>query len=190
LNQFCSDGLEKLKGEIIFEDMMIDEQIFLLFDGKLRDIIKYQKDRIDKDVSVYKNLNEVIRTLFIEIDSYYKEIGNYLDNALSHRIFGKGKIDIPNLSIQPIKKIDIDDRLFSDLKKPKTPNNWKTPKKPDPYSPKLDNDSITIYLGRSFFKDKGSVIMSCVPGTNEILIYNNDNESIFKEDHRFPSSYF
>jgi hypothetical protein len=36
------------------------------------------------------------------------------------------------------------------------------------------------------FKERGSVVMSCIPGTNEVLVYNNDNESIARKTIEFP----
>ena len=49
LKSSCAEGLEQLKDTIDIEDLMIDENVFLIFDSKFKGI-NNEKEIIKKDI--------------------------------------------------------------------------------------------------------------------------------------------
>ena len=59
LKNNCAEGLDKLKSEIEIEDMMINENIFLTFDRKFKEIA-CEKKEFEDDVEKFKKYSETI----------------------------------------------------------------------------------------------------------------------------------
>ena len=78
LKQNCADGLDELKEQISIEDMMLNEEIFLTFDSKFKDICK-EKDKIKNNCFEMNVINDII-------DKVYNEIYNFLIQYINKEI--------------------------------------------------------------------------------------------------------
>ena len=126
LKKNCGEGLDELKEKICIEDMMLDEEIFLTFDKKFKDI-KNEKDRIIKDMEEYKQFKQQLKIISDAVEKIYNEIYAFLDKYLTSDIYMKIVKEIEKIDILPINKKDIFYRILSDVKK--KPNLRSTRKK-------------------------------------------------------------
>ena len=126
LKKNCGEGLDELKEKICIEDMMIDEEIFLTFDKKFKDL-KNEKDKIIKDMEEYKQFKQQLKIISDSVEKIYNEIYAFLDKYLTSDIYMKIMKDIETLDILPLNKKDIIYRILSDVKK--KPNLRSTKKK-------------------------------------------------------------
>jgi hypothetical protein len=139
----CSDGLEKLKSEIAIEDMMLDEEIFLTFDRKFKDLLNFQKMRIEKDSKKYQGLNNSFKGFFSNLEHYYKDILEFLDRYLNHKIFTETRTQIGEQHVNVVNKEEVELRLFPPTEtKPKYTRSFSSVKKPKniPQSPSVNTD--------------------------------------------------
>ena len=123
LKDHCEKGLDKLKEEIVIEDMMVDEDVFLTFDSKFKEIGK-EKEKFKEDIAKYKQFTETLYLIENVIDKTYREIYDFLAKYLDATEFEeiKNKINSQNISVVDKKKIF--DTLLSNIKrKPTNPNN-------------------------------------------------------------------
>ena len=118
LKNHCEEGLDKLKKEIVIEDMMIDENVFLTFHSKFQEIGK-ENDRFKDDILKYQQFSDNLAMIQNIIEKTYKEIYDFLSKYLDVTEFKdiKNKINAENISV--IDKNRIQNILLSDLKKRK-----------------------------------------------------------------------
>lgn len=116
LKNHCAEGLDKLKSEIAIEDMMLDEEIFLTFDRKFKEI-STEKVRVVKDTGRFEELRKTLQYVFSVIESNYKDIYTFLERHANNTLYEdiKGKIRENIISI--VSKEDIFAKLLSDIKK-------------------------------------------------------------------------
>ena len=116
----CAEGLDKLKENIEIEDLMIDESIFLTFDNKFKGI-NNEKEKIKKDIEIYKNFTEKLNIVQNIVEKTYNEIYEFLMKYLEITKFLdiRNKINMDN--IPEVNKKEILERLLGDIKK-KEPN--------------------------------------------------------------------
>ena len=116
LKNHCEEGLDKLKKEIVIEDMMIDENVFLTFDSKFKEIGN-EKERFKEDIAKYKQFSETLYLIQNIIEKTYKEIYDFLLKYLNVTEFEdiKNKINSQNINVVDKKKIF--DKLLSNIKK-------------------------------------------------------------------------
>ena len=72
------EGFDDLKDKILIEDMMIDEQIYLTFDGKYNGIIE-NKNKILGDIETYNQFKQKLKSLEDNVLKNYDEIYAFLD---------------------------------------------------------------------------------------------------------------
>ena len=120
LKSSCAEGLDKLKENIEIEDLMIDESIFLTFDNKFKGI-NNEKEKIKKDIEIYKNFTEKLNIVQNIVEKTYNEIYEFLMKYLEITKFLdiRNKINMDN--IPEVNKKEILERLLGDIKK-KEPN--------------------------------------------------------------------
>ena len=116
LKKNCGEGLDELKEKICIEDMMLDEEIFLTFDKKFKDI-KNEKDRIIKDMEEYKQFKQQLKIISDAVEKIYNEIYSFLDKYLTSDIYTKIIKEIEKIDIIPLNKKDIFYHILSDVKK-------------------------------------------------------------------------
>ena len=73
-----AEGFDDLKDKILIEDMMLDEQIYLTFDSKYKDIMK-NKNKILGDIETYNQFKQKLKLLEDNILKNYDEIYALLD---------------------------------------------------------------------------------------------------------------
>ena len=118
LKNNCAEGLDKLKSEIEIEDMMIDENIFLTFDKKFKDIAS-EKNKFEEDVQKFKEYSETLYLINNIIQKSYNEIYNFLNKYLNGPELNEINETIKNQNISVVDKKAIFDKLLSDIKKNK-----------------------------------------------------------------------
>ena len=116
LKNHCEEGLDKLKQEIVIEDMMIDENVFLTFDSKFKEIGK-EKERFKEDIEKYKQFSDNLYLIQNIIEKTYKEIYDFLLKYLTVTEFEDLKNKINSQNISTIDKKKIFDKLLSNIKK-------------------------------------------------------------------------
>ena len=136
LRKNCGEGLEELKDKICIEDMMLDEEIFLTFDKKFKEI-ESEKNKIFKDIEEYKQFKQQLKIIADSVEKIYNEIYSFLDKYLTSDIYMKIIKEIDKIDIMPLSKKDIFYRLLSDVKK--KPRIYKSSKKKiRPFNPDED----------------------------------------------------
>ena len=116
LKDHCEEGLNKLKKEIVIEDMMIDENVFLTFDSKFKEIGK-EKEKFKEDIEKYKRFSENLYLIQSIIEKTYKEIYDFLFKYLNVTEFEDVKNKINSQDISVIDKKKIFEKLLSNIKK-------------------------------------------------------------------------
>ena len=116
LKNHCAEGLDKLKSEIEIEDMMIDENIFLTFDRKFKEIA-CEKKEFEDDVNKFKEYSETLYLIKNIIGKSYEEIYKILMNYLNGPTLNEIQEKIKNQNIDVVDKKKIFDKLLSDIKR-------------------------------------------------------------------------
>ena len=116
LKKNCVDGLDELKEQISIEDMMLDEEIFLIFDKKFKDISN-EKNRIQNDFSKYKILQNQINMIKDTIDKIYNDIYNFLIKYVNNDVYVNINNEIEDCNVNTIGRKEIFHKLLSDIKK-------------------------------------------------------------------------
>ena len=138
LKSHCQEGLDKLKNEIVIEDIMIDENVFLTFHQKFKEIGK-EKEKFKDDIEKYKKFSENLFIIKSIIEKTYQEIYDFLLKYLKEAEFEdiKNKIDSENINV--VDKGKIFDVLLSNVKR-RTGSIIREPRKT--YLPPLTNEFI------------------------------------------------
>ena len=95
---------------------MLDEEIFLTFDRKYRNISS-EKNKIIGDIEAYNQFKQQLKILGDSIEDIYNEIYAFLDKYLTSDIYSKISRKIESVDIIPVSKKDIMRSLLSDIKK-------------------------------------------------------------------------
>ena len=122
LKSHCEEGLDKLKEEIVIEDIMLDENVFLTFDSKFKEIGK-EKEKFQEDIDKYKQFSNNINLIEGVIEKTYREIYDFLIKYLTVTEFENIKEKINSQNIDVIDKKRILNTLLSDVKR--RPNSEK-----------------------------------------------------------------
>ena len=78
--------------------MMLDEEIFLTFDRKYRDI-STKKNKILEDIESYNQFKQQLKLLGDSVEDIYKEIYVFLDKYLTSDIYSKILRDFEKVEI-------------------------------------------------------------------------------------------
>ena len=188
LKKNCGEGLDELKEKICIEDMMLDEEIFLTFDKKFKDI-KNEKDRIIKDMEEYKQFKQQLKIISDAVEKIYNEIYAFLDKYLTSDIYTKIIKEIEKIDILPLKKKDIFYHILSDVKK--RPSLRSSRKKvithveeKEKEKDKDKNNNMQVEpeikqnLEEKIFSLDTKYICQPIEKTNKILVYDVDNKKV------------
>jgi hypothetical protein len=113
-----AEGFDDLKDKICIEDMMLDEEIYLTFDSKYKDILK-NKNKILGDIETYNQFKQKLKILEENIENIYKEIYEFLDKYRANEIYNSINEKIKEKGALPVSKKYLDNILLSDVKKEK-----------------------------------------------------------------------
>ena len=116
LRNNIEEGLDELKDKISIEDMMLDEEIFLTFDKKYRDIAS-KKSKILGDIEAYNQFKQQLQILGNSIEKIYNELYAFLDKYLTSDIYNQISKEIESVDILPVSKKEVMNALLSDIKK-------------------------------------------------------------------------
>ena len=187
LKSHCEEGLDKLKQEIVIEDIMLDENVFLTFDSKFKEIGK-EKEKFKEDIDKYKQFSDNFALIQNVIEKTYKEIYNFLIKYLAVTEFENLKNQINSQNISVIDKNEILNTLLSNVKRrPNSEkknlkihekmNNKKTNINPQSkgYSLRRRNALTNIDVERILNNDKINV--NLFPNKNDMEI---ENENVNK----------
>ena len=136
LRNNIEEGLDELKDKISIEDMMLDEEIFLTFDRKYKDIAS-EKNKILGDIEAYNQFKSQLKILGDSVEKIYYEIYAFLDKYLTSDIYNNISKEIECVDIIPVSKKEIMQALLSDIKK--KPKLFRSVKKTNPY---YDNEGL------------------------------------------------
>ena len=189
LKSHCEEGLDKLKQEIVIEDIMLDENVFLTFDSKFKEIGK-EKEKFKEDIDKYKQFSDNFALIQNVIEKTYKEIYNFLIKYLAVTEFENLKNQINSQNISVIDKNEILNTLLSNVKRrPNSEkknlkihekmNSKKTNINPQSkgYSLRRRNALTNIDVARILNNDKINV--NLFPNKNDMEIENeNGNKSL------------
>ena len=144
LKSHCQEGLDKLKKEIMIEDLMVNENVFLTFDSKFKEIGN-EKERFKDDIDKYKKFSENLYLIQSIIEKTYKEIYDFLNKYLIVTEFEEIKNKLNSQGISVIDKKIIFDKLLSNIKR-KGINELQSPNKELKRNPKelLFKDELGI----------------------------------------------
>jgi hypothetical protein len=119
LKSSCAEGLDKLKENIEIEDLMIDENVFLTFDSKFKSI-NNEKDKIKKDIEIYKAFTNNLNIIQNIVENTYNEIYAFLIKYLEITKFVDIRNKIKINDITEVNKKEILERILGDIKKKET----------------------------------------------------------------------
>ena len=203
LKKNCGEGLDELKEKICIEDMMLDEEIFLTFDKKFKDI-KNEKDRIIKDMEEYKQFKQQLKIISDAVEKIYNEIYSFLDKYLTSDIYTKIIKEIEKIDILPLKKKDIFYHILSDVKKRPSLRSSKKKvithveekekvKEKEKDKNNADNKmqvepEIKQNLEEKIFSFDTKYVCQPIEKTNNILVYDVENKKVLT--HIFENNLF
>ena len=191
LKRNCGEGLDELKEKICIEDMMLDEEIFLTFDKKFKDI-KNEKDRIIKDMEEYKQFKQQLKIISDAVEKIYNEIYSFLDKYLTSDIYNKIIKEIEKIDILPINKKDIFYHILSDVKKKPTlrssrkkiithSNPTKEEKEKDNIDKMQIEPEVKKNLEEKIFSLDTKYVCQPIEKTNKILVYDVSNKKVLTQ---------
>ena len=208
LKEDCREGLDELKNKIVIEDLMIDEEVFLTFDKKFKDLEK-EKEKFKNELEKSNEYSKKLTQITDSVNKIYGDINAFLLKYLNDKIYDDIKKIIDENVINPIDKQNILYVLLSDIKK-KDPFRAYSQKKVSKFninSPKMDEieeehfsdaqemeapmgmdqDDDDVYrvtkktkITSTTFRDN-VFICQPIPNTLEVLVYSMDKESITRK---------
>ena len=208
LKEDCREGLDELKNKIVIEDLMIDEEVFLTFDKKFKDLEK-EKEKFKNELEKSNEYSKKLTQITDSVNKIYGDIYAFLLKYLNDKIYDDIKKIIDENVINPIDKQNILYVLLSDIKK-KDPFRAYSQKKVSKFninSPKMDEieeehfsdaqemeapmgmdqDDDDVYrvtkktkITSTSFRDN-VFICQPIPNTLEVLVYSMDKESITRK---------
>ena len=208
LKEDCREGLDELKNKIVIEDLMIDEEVFLTFDKKFKDLEK-EKEKFKNELEKSNEYSKKLTQITDSVNKIYGDIYAFLLKYLNDKIYDDIKKIIDENVINPIDKQNILYVLLSDIKK-KDPFRAYSQKKVSKFninSPKMDEieeehfsdaqemeapmgmdqDDDDVYrvtkktkITSNTFRDN-VFICQPIPNTLEVLVYSMDKESITRK---------
>ena len=211
LKEDCREGLDELKNKIVIEDLMIDEEVFLTFDKKFKDLEK-EKEKFKNELEKSNEYSKKLTQITDSVNKIYGDIYAFLLKYLNDKIYDDIKKIIDENVINPIDKQNILYVLLSDIKK-KDPFRAYSQKKVSKFninSPKMDEieeehfsdaqemeapqgmdqDDEEVYhvskkpkITSTTFRGSASNVFICqpIPNTLEVLVYSMDKESITRK---------
>jgi len=169
---------------------MIDEEIFLTFDKKFKDI-KNEKDKIIKDMEEYKQFKQQLKIISDAVEKIYNEIYSFLDKYLTSDIYTKIIKEIEKIDILPLNKKDIFYHILSDVKK--RPTLRSTKKKVITHIEEKDKDDknnadnmqietdVKKNLEEKIFVLDTKYVCQPIEKSNKILVYDVNSKKVLTQ---------
>jgi hypothetical protein len=116
VRNYVAEGFDDLKDKISIEDMMLDEEIYLTFDSKYKDVIK-NKNKILGDIETYNQFKQKLKILEDNIESIYNEIYSFLEKYRDKEVYNEISNKVNEKGVLPVSKKYLDNIMLSDVKK-------------------------------------------------------------------------
>ena len=116
VRNYVAEGFDDLKDKISIEDMMLDEEIYLAFDSKYKDVIK-NKNKILGDIETYNQFKQKLKILEDNIESIYNEIYSFLEKYRDKEVYNEISNKVNEKGVLPVSKKYLDNIMLSDVKK-------------------------------------------------------------------------
>jgi hypothetical protein len=173
IKRFCVKGLEQLKERIEIRNILIDENVFLTFHNKYKELASKQEKRIEVQVQQFKELcNVIANPIKTFVNNTYDEIFQVLNKKLNMKEYDNLKRDIKANMITEISESEvIKDIVGENEKKTKTKR---------PYSTMVQNITESIQNHAEELRRKSD------PKLNELL---NESNHLNVSSHSIRSSH-
>ena len=126
LKDFSIDAYKALKADINTNKIMINDDIFLTLDQKIKEI-EQSKSILRENVNKYLEINSNFDKISSLVNQIYSDIFNFLDEKLRLTAYNEIKNNIRKSIVNPILKDDIMKRMFSNIKVARKSLNQKDP---------------------------------------------------------------
>ena len=115
LKDFSIDAYKALKADINTNKIIINDDIFLTLDEKIKEIER-SKSILKDNVNQYIEINNNFEKIKELVEYIYTEIFNCLNNMLNLNTYTEIKNNINRYFVKPIVKNDIMEKMFSNIK--------------------------------------------------------------------------
>ena len=115
LKENCVKGLEELKNQIVIEDMMVDDNVFLTFDKKYKSI-ESERTKLDNDYAKFQQFSQILSLIENKAEAIFSEIYSVIKKHLETPEFKNIQQQIENQTLTEINKEEILGRILSGVK--------------------------------------------------------------------------
>lgn len=143
MKTYISESLEKLKKEINIEEIMINEEIFLTYDTKFKEV-SGEKNRIFNDAQKLSEMRKSEQNISLFVENMYSELYDTINKWLQMGTFTEIKTKIASNSITIVKKEEIEHKILSDVKKRDTNKKSKSSETPGKLHPQFWSGSMDV----------------------------------------------
>jgi hypothetical protein len=126
LKDFSIDAYKALKADINTNKIMINDDIFLTLDQKIKEI-EQSKSILRNNANKYLEINTNFEKIQSLVNQIYTDIYNILHEKLGLTIYNEIKNNIRKSIVYPILKDDIMKKMFSNIKVARKSLNQKDP---------------------------------------------------------------
>ncbi len=200
LKDHCISGLDELKQQLNTYDMMVDENVFLTFDQKVKRL-KKERSRVSKDEEKVKQYHEQQKDVVNKITIFFDEIKDFLDTFVRSNVYDDIKLRGKENIISIVTKEEIHNTVLSDIKKKKSSklniaglakdlNNFanygiqgRADSQCNRESPFNNNMNNFMTENKSNNTEEQSqvyadIICKCIPNTNQLAVYSDNLKRI------------
>ena len=118
IKEYCTAGLEQLKEDIGIDKLIINEDIFLTFDKKYKEIAKHQFT-LKEDTAKYIEMSKNYPTIEDFLQTIYNEIFDVLSKQINLVTYAEIKKNIANNFVGKISKDEIIQKIFDNISVPR-----------------------------------------------------------------------
>ena len=126
LKDFSIDAYKALKADINTNKIMINDDIFLTLDQKIKEI-EQSKSILRDNAKKYIEINNNFEQIKSLVNQIYTDIFNCLNERLNLTIYNEIKNNIRKSIVNPILKDDVMQKMFSNIKVARKSLNQKDP---------------------------------------------------------------
>ncbi len=116
LKNDCVEGLDKLKNEIGIEDMMVDDNVFKIFDTKFKEI-ESERQKLENDKKIFTPYSQTLSLLENYIERMFTDIYSVIQKYLENRELNNIQQQIQNQKLSLIEKNEVINKILSGIQK-------------------------------------------------------------------------
>lgn len=115
LKKYCIEYFIKLKNDINYKNIIIDDEIFLTIYNKLKEINNFKTEYLEMNKQKYEKLNTLLSPFINQINAISEELKYTFELYLNKDIYDNFKNLIKDNTVDLIKKETINDLMFNNL---------------------------------------------------------------------------